>query len=712
MARMGAKTFIEKYVKMPIFVTSKNFLETNKHRMKIFRLLILSTAALLFSVGLQAQAALKKADKYFENRAYYEAARQYKAAEPSVKNLEDKARLFFQIGESNRLISNHQAALEWYEKAITAQYYKTNPEVYYSYATCLQELERFEDAIAQYNKYTERGGEKSKAAAQIKAAEDGAKKKAAKSKVIVENMVEWNTPFYEFGPIFADKKGEQAIITSSRQASSGQRTDLITGESFMDLFFSDKDKKGKWSTPQQLGGGINTIHNEGAAAFDKGFKNMYYTSCVYESERLLFACDIMMAKKQGNNYTSPINLNLIDRNENDTSVVGHPALTPDDAYLFFASDMPGGKGGKDIWYVSYDKKSGNWGKPTNLAAINTKGDDMFPYFDDNGNLYFSSDGRGGLGGLDIFKAEKTGDLTFGTPVAFEYPINSSSDDFGFVLESEGGDGKAFSGYFTSSRPGGKGKDDVYRFSEPPLQFTFAGNAYDKENGSSIADAEISLVGSSANGDPITITKKTDGNGGFSFDEKELKAGYNYTVKVEKDQFIGASGTFSTVGLKSSTNFAKEYFLMPIIKDKEYDMPTVLYVFAKADLLIDEQVNSADSLNYLLDLLKDNPRMVVQLEAHTDARGSDKDNKALSEKRAKTCVDYLISKGIEADRLVAVGKGESEPRKLLKVTNGFPAGTVLTEAYINKLPKDQQEAAHTLNRRTIFKVIGTNYIPKK
>jgi len=255
-------------------------------------------------------------------------------------------------------------------------------------------------------KYIAKGGEKSKANAQIKACEEGAKKKAAKSKIIVENMVEWNSPFYDFGPVFSSKKGDQAVITSSRQASTGQRTDLITGESFMDLYFTDKDKKGKWSTPQQVSGSVNTVNNEGAAAFDKGYGNLYFTSCVFESEKLLYACDIMVSKKQGNNFGEPQNLNLIDRNENDTSVVGHPALTPDNNYLYFASDMPGGKGGKDIWYVSYDKKSGNWGKPTNLSAINTKGDDMFPYFDETGNLYFASDGRGGLGGLDIFKADR------------------------------------------------------------------------------------------------------------------------------------------------------------------------------------------------------------------------------------------------------------------------------------------------------------------
>jgi len=287
------------------------------------------------------------------------------------------------------------------------------------------------------------------------------------------------------------------------------------------------------------------------------------------------------------------------------------------------------------------------------------------------------------------------------------------------LESEGGDDKTYSGYFTSSRPGGKGKDDIYRFNEPPLEFTFVGTAYDKDSGGAIADATVTLVGSSATGDPINISKKTDGNGkktdgngGVSFDAKELKGGYNYTVNVEKDQYIGAMGNFTTVGMKSSTNVAKEFFLMPIVENAVYEMPTVLYVFAKADLLIDDQVNSADSLSYLLDILKNNPKLVVQLEAHTDARGGDAANMTLSQARAKTCVDYLISKGIDADRLKPVGRGEAEPRKLTKDASGFPAGTTLTEAYINKLPKDQQEAAHTLNRRTIFKVIGTNYVPKK
>lgn len=679
--------------------------------MKILYLFILSATALVLSTTSQAQAALKKADQLFENRAYYEAARQYKAAEPSVKQLDDKARLFFQIGESYRLVSDYAASLEWYEKAITALYHNKNAEVYYNYASCLQELERYDDAIAQYNKYIAKGGEKSKANAQIASCKTGAEKKTAKTRIIVENMVEWNSPAFDFGPVLANKKGNQVVITSSRQSASGSRTDLITGESFMDLFVSDQDKKGKWSTPIPMEGTVNTINNEGAPAFNSKYNELYYTSCVYESQKLLYACDIMVAKKQGNSYGNAESLNLIDRNDNDTSVVGHPALTPDNNYLFFVSDMPGGKGGKDIWYVTYDKKSKGWGAPVNLSAINTKGDDLFPFFDSKGNLYFSSDGRGGLGGLDIFKAEKTGELVFGNPVALEYPINSSSDDFGFVLDEDMGEKDIYAGYFTSSRPGGKGKDDIYRFTEPPLEFTMMGSVYDSDSGAAISGATVTLAGTSANEDPISMTKQTDGNGGFNFDAKELKGGYNYTISVEKDKFIGVNGSFTTVGLKSSTNFAKEYFLMPIIEGVEYEMPTVLYPFNKTELLIDDQVNSADSLNYLLDILKQNPKLIVQLEAHTDARGKDAANMTLSQGRAKTCVAYLISKGIDPARLKPVGRGEAEPRKLLKDTNGFPAGTVLTEAYINKLPKERQEDAHTLNRRTVFKVIGSDFVPK-
>ena len=671
------------------------------------RALLLSVMLMTAGVATAQNKATKKADDVFADGGYMEAARLYQASVPQVKDLDEKGRIFFQIGECNRLSTNSTGSLEWYEKSITAQYYSTNPEVYFNYATALQDVGRWEDAIAQYNKYTGRGGEKSKAASRIKACEEAAEKKAGKTRLIVENMTELNTAFFDYALAYSSKKSDEIIISSSRQASTGPKEDPKTGESFMDLFFAERDKKGKWSTPQPLNNTVNTPSNEGVVCFDKDFGTMYYTFCEYNKEDRM-ACDILTAKRQGNNYTAPEALKLIDREADDSSMVGHPCLSPDDKFLVFASDMPGGRGGKDLWYVTYDKKNDSWSTPKNLGTpVNTSGDEMFPWISDDGHLFFASNGHAGLGGLDIFKAEKTGDMTFAAPANMGYPINSSSDDFAMSLE-KGNKASDFSGFFTSNRPGGKGKDDIYYFTMPPLEFTLVGTAYDQETGTPLAGCKVLVKGS--DGSDYSLT--TDGNGGFSLDKTKVLPGVNYTVDVQKDKYIGTGDKFSTVGLKESTNFAREYFLLPIIQEREYKMPLVLYPYDQTVLLVNDTVNSADSLLYLFNLMIQNPTFVIELNAHTDARGADDYNQRLSQGRAETCVNYLISKGIDPARLKAVGKGEREPRKLLTAQGPFPANTVLTEAYISKLPPSQQESAHQLNRRTVFKILATDFVPKK
>jgi len=682
---------------------------SKQNLMKTAQLLLLLTAALFVSTFANAQSkATIKADEEFATEAYIEAARLYKTAEPTAKELIEKGRIFFQLGECYRLSKLYSQSEEWYAKAITAQYYNTNTEVYFNYAIALQEQGKFEDAEAQLNKYIAKGGEKSKANTRIAACKDAATKKSAKAKILVENLVELNSTSYDFSLVYSTKKGDEFIFSSSRKESTGVDTDPVTGEDFFDLFVAERDKKGKWGSPAPLKLPVNTPSHEAAACFNKDFSMMYYTLCKYENKDR-YACDILAAKKSGAGYGEPTNLNLIPREQggDDSSRVGHPTISADDKYMVFSSNMPGGKGGKDLWYVTYDKKSDSWSKPTNLTALNSVGDEMFPYLAKDGNLYFSTNGRGGFGGLDIFKAEKTGDMTFNAPIAMDYPINSSSDDFGFVL-NEVTEASKFSGYFTSNRPGGKGLDDIYSFMEPPLEFELVAIVYDEKTGAPLANSNVVVKGS--NGDDYKIT--TDGNGGFALDKTKIKAGTSYSVDVQKDKYIGAGDKFSTVGVTQSTKFAREYFLAPIIIGEVYSMPLVLYPYDKAELLVDETVNSQDSLNYLLDIMQRNPNFVVQLEAHTDARGNDDYNQNLSQRRAETCVNYLISKGVDAARIKPVGKGESDPRTLTNAVGTFPAGTKMTEAYINKLPADQQEAAHLLNRRTIFRIVDTNYVPKK
>jgi peptidoglycan-associated lipoprotein len=675
--------------------------------MRIKHLFLLTTAALLLSCTAFAQKAMRKADLAFDNQAYFEAAKMYKSVEPNVKDIKLKGEILYKIAESYRLSTDYTQSLEWYQKATTAQYYNTNADLYLNYGIALQNLGKWEDATIQFNKYVEKGGTLStEAKERIKNCKLAAERKNEKPKLIVENMAELNSPFFDFSMVFSNKKGNEALFTTTRQAATGSGEDPITGESFTDLFFAERDNKGKWSAPAPAAGSINSKSNEGAACFSKDYGDIYYTLCEHTDDKEYNGyCDILRSKRGGSSYGMPDTVKLVDRSTDAMTVIGHPALTQDEKYLIFATDMAGGKGGKDLWYATYDKKNDSWSKPTNLTSLNTAGDDEFPYVAEDGTLYFASNGRGGMGGLDIYKAEKKGDIDFGNVVAMDYPINSSSDDFSFILEKNKESG--YMGYFTSNRPGGKGKDDLYSVKEPPLVFKFIGTAYNKTTGGTLSDANVSVKGS--DGSDFKLT--SDGNGGFTLDEKQLKPNVNYTVQVDKDGYLGAGDSFST-NSKTSLNIAKDYFLDPIIENKIYEMPLVLFIYTKADLLIDNTVNSQDSLNYLLDILQKNPKLVIQLEAHTDARGDDKSNLELSNRRAKTCTDYFNSKGIDPARMKSVGKGESEPRTLTSPTSGFPAGTVLTEAFINALPADRQDAAHTLNRRVIFKVIGTNFVPKK
>lgn len=681
---------------------------SNSSLMKLAQRALFFAVLLCSAVTASAQnKTTKKADDVFAIGGYMEATKLYQSAASQVKDLDEKGRIFFMLGECYRLSTNSAQALEWYEKSITAQYYNKNSEVYFNYATALQDLGRWEDAIAQYNKYTSKGGDKGKAQARIKSCEEAAQKKASKVRLIVENVTELNSAQFDYALSYSSKKGDEIIISSSRQSATGSKEDPKTGESFMDLFASERDKKGKWSSPQPLGNTVNTPSNEGVIAFDKGYQMMYYTFCEYNKDDRM-ACDIMVSKRQGKNYNAPERLNLIDREADDSSMVGHPTISSDDKYMIFSSNMPGGKGGKDLWYVTYDKKSNTWSTPKNLGSpVNTAGDEMFPWISDAGDLYFASNGHPGLGGLDIFKAEKTGEMTFGAPTNIGYPVNSSSDDFALVLEM-GNKNSEFSGFFTSNRPGGKGKDDIYYFTLPPLEFSLVGTAYDQNTGTPIAGCDVVVKGSDGSDYKLT----TDGNGGFTLDKTKILANVNYSVDVQKKDYIGTGDKFSTVGLKESTNFAREYFLLPVLKDVEYKMPLVLYPYDQTVLLVNDTVNSKDSLNYLYNLMVKNPTFIIELDAHTDARGKEDYNLRLSQGRAETCVNYLVSKGIDPARLKAVGKGKSEPRKLTSDEGPFKAGTVLTEAYINKLPANQQEAAHQLNRRTVFKILSTDFVPKK
>ena len=695
------------------------------------------------TLGTMANAQNKKiqqADIEFAGQGYNNAAKLYIGEVTKIKNIDEKARVLYNIAECYRNTKRYGMSLDYYDKAINAKYDKKTADVYLNYGIALQEMERIEDAIVQYNKYKERGGNAAIADMRIQTCTNAAlaKKTSGKSRYVAQNVEFLNTSEEDFGLTYASKKWDEFVFTSSRKESTGSVSNPITGDEFKDIYFVKMDKKFKFQGGSQPVKVINTEGHEAAGAFDKDYKTLYFTRCGFDSKGRM-GCDIFYSDRQSIKkedvktgdkkeesvevltFTEAKIIDIINRESDDSTRVGQACLSPDEQYLIFASNMRGGKGGRDLWYMSYDKKAKKWANLTNLASINTAGDEYYPYLTEDGTLYFASNGYPGLGGLDIFKATKTGDMTYADVTALPAPINSSSDDFAFIIDkkpvldnvlTEG----VFACYISSNRPGGKGKDDIWHIYERSLEFTMTGTAYDKKTGNTLAGCKVTIVGT----DGSTYNLVTDASGSFFLDKTKVKVETKYTVDIQKENYIGTADKFSTKGAKESTNYQQDYFLIPVEIGKEYPMPTVLYPFTKSELLINDEVNSADSLSYLLNILTENPTFVVQLESHTDARGDTPSNEKLSQARAETCVTYLTSKGIAADRLVAKGKGESEPRTIKEGDRlssetfaEFPIGTLLDEAFINSIKdNDARERAHQLNRRTTFRILRTDYVPSK
>jgi peptidoglycan-associated lipoprotein len=359
--------------------------------------------------------------------------------------------------------------------------------------------------------------------------------------------------------------------------------------------------------------------------------------------------------------------------------------------MIFVSDMAGGQGGNDLYYALYDGNSETWGSVTNLGSdVNSPDDEMFPHIRSNGDLYFASNRDGGMGGLDIYHAEWTGsDMEFNSPSAMEFPINTSSDDFGIVFHPE-----EERGMFTSDRPESKGKDDLFEFTKPPLEFNYLPLVYDYDTGMPIEGVRVMVTGTDGgSAEGLTDDEGAIENGGW-----EINPESTYAVEISKEGYIAAGDQFSTIGLSKSTQFIKEYLLQVVVTEKDYPMPLVQYVFDEATLVVDAEVNSHDSLTYLVDLLTRNPTFVISLEAHTDTRGGDDYNRELSQRRAETCVSFLVERGIDRARLESIGRGEDMP--------------LSSDVELAKLgSEEEQEAAHQMNRRTVFRITSFDFVPK-
>lgn len=685
--------------------------------MNFSKLITFLTFSLLFT-SLMAQQPpsrlVREANMMFDNENYCEAAEKCEAAYKQISKKGARAKLkkgqmSFKAAECYRMTEQYKESQEWYERCELLGYEEVEPKILYYNAVALHKMGDMDKAQQYIDKYKAIVPDDPMADILALAITNAKAFKANKTRHIIENQRQINKSEFDMSPMFGDRKESKLFFSSSRPGSTGSGTDPRSCENYMDIWVSQQDKKGNWGEPILIqGDSINTEDNEGTVCFDGRNKLMFFTRCPNE-KKMNLGCDIWMSEAKGKTeWNIPTKVVL---KEADSISVGHPCASEDGKTLIFASDMPGGYGGRDLWISTYDKKSDTWSKPINLGPeINTKGDELFPTFAKNGDLFFASNGHPGMGNLDIFRAAKVGEeFKFENPENLGFPINSESADYALYELDEK------KGYFTSERKGENGdiKPDIYSYDLPPNLFDLrvVVTELGKKN-EIIPGTKVKVTGSDGSvfegqtNDKGTVAweKKPDGN---RFINEET----TYNIVIGKEGYVeDAKGAqVTTVGAKFGRSIILEMSLIPI---KPIRLPEVRYPFARWDLLIDSTINSKDSLNFVYDLLTEYPGMVLELSSHTDSRGSNAANKILSEKRAKSCVDYLVNeKGIDPARLVPKGQGEDIPAEWKDPETGEIIK--LTETYINKFQKTDPkkfEMLHQLNRRTEGRVLSMDYVP--
>jgi peptidoglycan-associated lipoprotein len=659
---------------------------------KLILFLFLAT----FIYKLEAQVS--KGDEYFNTYQFDLAKDFYEKALGTLKTQEERAQVNYKLGYCYKMLGDSDKA-EMYFGAAVKNYVKgvIKPDVLLFYADALRMNGKYEDAIEVYKQYLQISPNDHRATSGLESCKIVPQWINRPTRYKVNNVARFNTANLDFSTAWATKDFRIIYFTSSREGTKGSRNNYKTGQKFTDIFEISQDRKGTWSEPVPLAGEINSEEDEGACVVSMKGSEMYFTRCK-AGKTVDEPCKIFYVAKKGNAWDVPTVINIQGFANYE---VGYPALSPDDKILYFSAEAPDGYGGMDI-YMAYriNNSPTNFGRPINLGPIvNTPGDEVFPTVRHDGTLYFSSDGHKGMGGLDIYKTIRDEKGNIIGIENMKYPINSSFDDFGIIFE-----GKEERGYFSSNRKGGKGSDDIYSFVLPPLVITLNGMVRDTTDIDKIVmvkDAKITLLNDAG----IVAELKSSETGTFKY---QLEPNQNYKVKAEvnKDYFSN-SVIFTTKNIEYDTviNVVINLAKIPRI----IVLPNIEYDYDKATL----RPQSMVALDELVKTLNDNPNLVIELRAHTDFRGNDDYNMRLSQARAQSCVDYLISKGIKPDRLVAKGFGESMPRVVTKeISKEFPflkEGDVLTEDFIVKLKDNSKiEIAHQLNRRTEFSVLSTDY----
>lgn len=651
---------------------------------KVLALLVLFPWLL---AGCGAEKNMKKAEKFMAIGEYYDAASQYKQAYSKTppKERDRRGLIAGKMAVCYRKINSTPKAVAAYRNMV--RYNKATVDDRLELGRQLLKNGDYKQAAEQFRVVLDSMPDNVLARNGLLSAQQAPAWKKQGSRYTVKRMDVFNSRRAEYSPMLSGDQFDQLYFTSTRNDATGDELSGITGTKNGDIFVSQKDDKGKWSKPEVVNGGLNTEADEGASCLSPDQREMYLTQCVTDPSYPRYA-QIVKSNRSDAAWGKASSVELT---KDTLSSFAHPAVSPDGQWLYFVSDMPGGKGGLDIWRVRIT--SAGYGGVENLGEpINTPGNEMFPTFRPNGDLYFSSDGHPGMGGLDIFIAHpgKTGRYVLEHP---GYPLNSQGDDFGMTFE-----GVKNRGFFSSNRNDGRGWDHIYSFVNPEIVQSVKGWVYEQE-GYELPAAQVYMIGS--DGTNLKLGVKSDG----SF-EKELTPGVEYMFLATCKGFLNHKEELKVVPMNDSHEYVLQFPLASITAPVLID--NIFYDFNKATLRPESQT----ALDELVKLLNENPNVTIELSSHCDYKGSSAYNKLLAQRRAESVVNYLVDKGIARDRLSPVGYGKEKPKtirkKLTEKLTWLKEGDVLTEEFIKKLDPEKQAICNQLNRRTEFIVLRTTY----
>lgn len=619
--------------------------------------------------GFAQTSKLNSADKKYEKYSYIDAIEIYeKVAEKGHKS----ADLFKKLGNSYYFNGELDKSAKWYKELFELNE-TVEPEYYFRYAQALKSIEDYENAnkyLELFNKNTtdSRGKEFAKNKNYLATIEENSGKYTLKKTDINSEYMDYGVSYF----------GNKIVFTSSRtEGAIYSKVHDWTNQNYTDLYVSTLDENNKIGTPENFSKNINTKYNESSPVFTKDGKTMYFTRNNYlkkkgKDDDKTTWIKIYKATFSDNEWGNIIELPF----NNDNYSVGHPSLSTDEKILYFSSDMPGGYGGADIYKVSINGNN-SYGNPENLGPIiNTEGRESFPFISHDNILYFASDGHLGLGGLDVFES-KIINNKFTKPENLAKPINSPKDDFSFIVNNNN------SGFLSSNRDGGIGFDDIYTFTVCNQKIT--GVITDLDTKELLPNSKVTLFDEDMNQLQETTS---DENANYSFN---IDCNKKYYVRAVKEEYDAAEKSFTPQQESGITqlNIELERNLFPIEEGtdlaKIFNISIIYFDLDKSNIRPD----AAKDLQKIIEVMKEYPNMQVAIKSHTDSRQTHKYNEQLSDRRAKSTMEFIIQNGIDRERLTAKGYGETQ--LINKCADGVECS----------------EAEHQQNRRSEFIVVKMN-----